>query len=251
MRSDSYDRFHNLLSASISQSVSNAAAYEQERKRAEALAELPFAQSSQALDRAQGGLGLGLTIVSNLVKLHGGTIQARSDGPGRGSTFTISLPLSTGAMPTGASGHRQRQRQSWARRAGSVRVLIVDDNVDAAEMLAEVLEAIGCDTRIAFDGLEGLNAFEEFEPQVALLDIGLPVMDGYELARRLRSGQGARPLCLVAVTGYGRDSDRDRVAQSGFDAHLVKPVSVELVGELIDHFRTAGSLDGFGAGREK
>jgi signal transduction histidine kinase/ActR/RegA family two-component response regulator len=199
----------------------------------------PFSQASQALDRAQGGLGLGLTVVSNLVKLHGGTAEAHSEGEGRGSTFTIRLPLSSAPAPL----TERDERQLVGPKSRAIRVLIVDDNTDGAEMLAEVLGGLGCETRTAFDGVEGLRVNEAFKPQVILLDLGLPVMDGYEVARRIRGEQRPGPPFLVAVTGYGTDSDRERVARSGFDAHLVKPVSFELVVSLIDRFRSVGSLD--------
>ena len=143
----------------------------------------PFAQEGQALDRAQGGLGLGLTVVANLVKLHDGTVTALSAGRGHGSTFTIDLPLSE--IPAIAA-QAAVPPESRRRGAGALRVLVVDDNSDAADTLADALAALGCDSRVAHDGAEAIRIAVEYEPQVALLDIGLPVMDGYELAARLR-----------------------------------------------------------------
>jgi signal transduction histidine kinase len=192
----------------------------------------PFAQEQQSLDRAQGGLGLGLTIVSSLVKLHGGVVTAVSAGRGAGSTFTVELPLSeVGLRPAGqpeASPTMQR------RLPGAVRVLVVDDNQDSAEMLAEALALFGCETLVARDGAETIRVVGDFQPQVALLDIGLPVMDGYELADRLRRGSGGEHLRLVAVTGYGQESDRIRAKQAGFDAHLVKPIALDAVADIIE-----------------
>jgi len=191
----------------------------------------PFAQEEQTLDRAHGGLGLGLTVVANLVKLHGGTVAAASPGRGRGATFTIDLPLSdTPAMAAPAPAAPK------PRQLSGLRVLVVDDNQDAAEMLSEALEMLGCETRTAHDGTEALRVANEFSPRLALLDIGLPVMDGYELARRLRASGGAR-MHLVAITGYGQESDRLRSAQAGFDEHMVKPVALSAVAALLERYR--------------
>ncbi|MDB4971128.1 MAG: hypothetical protein JWN44_6817 [Myxococcales bacterium] len=197
----------------------------------------PFAQEHQALDRAQGGLGLGLTIVSSLVKLHGGTVEARSGGRGQGSTFVIELPrsaaLASRALAVVASAPQPRS-------PGALRVLIVDDNEDAADLLADALAMLGYSTRVAHDGPEAIRVADEFAPDVGLLDIGLPVMDGYELAGRLRGAPGGERLRLVAVTGYGQESDRRRAAEVGFDAHLVKPVQIDAVAALIAGYRAAG-----------
>jgi signal transduction histidine kinase/ActR/RegA family two-component response regulator len=195
----------------------------------------PFLQEHQALDRAQGGLGLGLTIVANLVKLHGGAVTAHSEGRGRGSTFTVALPLSAASVDV-----TRRSAVAVAplpRVPGDLRVLVVDDNEDAAELLAEALHMFGCRTCVAHDGPETLRVAGEFAPDVALLDIGLPVMDGYELAGRLRGTPRGERIHLVAVTGYGQESDRRRAAEAGFDAHLVKPVDIDRVFELIGRYR--------------
>ena len=182
-----------------------------------------FVQEGQTLARSRGGLGLGLAIARSLVTQHGGTIAAESDGPGRGSTFIIRLPHvsapATLAMPLNAP--------TVADAAGAAvprRVLVVDDNVDAAELLAEVLASFGCAVRTVHDGPAALVAAEAFKPDVALLDIGLPVMDGYELARRLAQHPMLADVRLVAVTGYGQRQDRERSARAGFHAHLVKPL---------------------------
>ncbi|HEX7843783.1 MAG TPA: ATP-binding protein, partial [Kofleriaceae bacterium] len=183
-----------------------------------------FVQERQALDRSHGGLGLGLSIVKSLVELHGGTVRAESAGRGQGTTMTVRLPSRAPvavALPLAAGpAHRT------ASATGGSTVLVVDDNHDAAEMLAAFLREMGHATRVAHDGVEALQLVEQFEPDLALLDIGLPVMDGYELAARLRRRFPARSLRLVAVTGYGQESDRKRVLEAGFDGHLVKPVDV-------------------------
>ncbi|RKG82078.1 response regulator [Corallococcus sp. CA049B] len=192
-----------------------------------------FVQEHQALDRSQGGLGLGLAIARSLVTLHEGAISAHSAGRGRGSTFTVRLPAleaeAPPALPTPQPGALIPQEPSSV----SARVLIVDDNRDAADVLSESLEFLGCTTRVAYDGPSGLEAATEFRPEIALLDIGLPVMDGYELARLLRQQEEPRLLKLVAVTGYGQESDRQRSKAAGFDAHLVKPLHFETLEALL------------------
>ncbi|GMU08239.1 ATP-binding protein [Corallococcus caeni] len=192
-----------------------------------------FVQEHQALDRSQGGLGLGLAIARSLVLLHDGTISAHSPGRGRGSTFTVRLPAleaeAPAALPTPQPGALVPQEPTSV----SARVLIVDDNRDAADVLSESLEFLGCTTRVAYDGPTGLEAARAFQPEIALLDIGLPVMDGYELARLLRQQEEPRPMKLVAVTGYGQESDRQRSKAAGFDAHLVKPLHFETLETLL------------------
>jgi PAS domain S-box-containing protein len=185
-----------------------------------------FVQERQAIDRAHGGLGLGLTIVRSLVERHGGSVSARSDGPGRGSEFVVRLP-SFG----GRSKQAIERTPSAAVRAGvgGLRILVVDDNHDAAELLADVLTARGHQTRMAHDAPAALRVAAELNPDVALLDIGLPVMDGYELAARLRELPGLAKVRLIAVTGYGQESDRQKTQLAGFHRHLVKPVDVDAV----------------------
>lgn len=189
-----------------------------------------FVQSTQSIDRSRGGLGLGLTIVSRLVELHGGSVSAQSAGPGEGSTFEVRLPSAVPlqAVPSTQVGEAEAPR-------GSGRVLIVDDNVDAGDMLAIALQTLGFETRTAIDGPSALSLASTYRPHVGVLDIGLPVMDGYELAKRLRALPELEELRLVAVTGYGQPNHRDRALSEGFDAHLVKPVSLdELVALLTE-----------------
>jgi signal transduction histidine kinase len=182
-----------------------------------------FTQEPQALDRAQGGLGLGLAIARTLVGMHGGTIAAESAGRGRGSEFTIRLPrLARGSDEVLVAAARVPDA-----RAVKSRVLVVDDNVDGADMLAMSLEQLGCVTCIAHDGPSALRMAETFDADLALLDLGLPVMDGYELARRLRELPRYAATRLVAITGYGQAADRRRSGDAGFDDHLVKPVALD------------------------
>lgn len=186
-----------------------------------------FVQARQTMNRAQGGLGLGLALVKNLVVMHGGTVSAESAGPGRGSTFTVRLP-SVDARPT---KEKPDSMATAVPAQGLQRVLVVDDNSDGADMLAEALEGLGYRTVVAYDGLEALRVADDFEPHVALLDIGLPVMDGYEVGTRLRTKW--RDVKLVAITGYGQDHDRERTRLAGFQAHLTKPVDLGKVLSLL------------------
>jgi CheY-like chemotaxis protein len=190
-----------------------------------------FVQQPQSLDRSAGGLGLGLAIVQNLVKAHGGTVRAESAGVGEGSEFVVDLPLARSS--TEASQATAPAGAQEAQRRATQRVLVVDDNEDAAETLAHTLEAMGHRVRVAFDGETALDVAATFHPEVALLDIGLPVMDGYELASRLKNMPGGADVRLIAVTGYGQARDRAAARQAGFSEHLVKPVDVFHLGSLI------------------
>ena len=190
----------------------------------------PFVQVDTAVDRSVGGLGIGLSLVKNIVEMHGGTVGVRSAGLGHGAEFVVTLPLlsavdaalspdSVAGAPPRASGHR---------------VLIVDDNRDSADSLATLLALKGNETRVAYSGAEAMAAAESFRPDAMLLDIGLPHMDGYQVARRIRSEPWGKELLLVAITGWGQDEDRVRSREAGFDAHLVKPVEL---GELSKLFK--------------
>ncbi len=193
-----------------------------------------FVQGRQQRDRPAGGLGLGLAIVRNLVEQHGGTVSVRSDGPGHGSEFAVRLPrvarLASAKTP---SGVRPPARQGVARR-----VLVVDDNEDAAVSLAELLEARGHTTCVAYDGPSAISVAADFRPDLGVLDIGLPVMDGYELAGRLRELPALAGITLVALTGYGQDMDRERSKAAGFRAHLVKPVDLRAIDEALAELPT-------------
>jgi CheY-like chemotaxis protein/two-component sensor histidine kinase len=182
-----------------------------------------FSQVEHSLERAQGGLGIGLALVKGLVEMHGGSVAAHSAGVGRGSEFVVRLPLALGepegtvapAPPAGAAG------AGHARR----RILVVDDNRDGAATLAMMLSLLGHDTRTAHDGLEALDVAAAFRPEVVLLDIGMPKLNGYDAARRLRQEPWGRDVVLVACTGWGQEEDRQRSREAGFDVHLVKPVA--------------------------
>jgi PAS domain S-box-containing protein len=189
-----------------------------------------FVQGRQTLARADGGLGIGLTLVRNLVQLHGGTVAVRSGGRGRGSEFVVRLPALLDASPGAPPPPRRGRRPGAAGR----RIVVVDDNVDAAELMAQVLIAAGHEVRVAHDGPATLGLIERFRPEVALLDLGLPVMDGYELAVRLRRSLGSMAPRLIAVTGYGQEHDHARSREAGFDDHLVKPVDADRLLERID-----------------
>jgi signal transduction histidine kinase len=187
-----------------------------------------FTQGGQTLDRASGGLGLGLAVARTLVELHGGMIEAHSEGRGRGSTFVVKLPRVD--VPLSDSGPVDVMTPVSLRH---LRVLVVDDNQDAAEMLAEMLRASGCVVKVEFDGFEALKTMERFHADACVLDIGLPTMDGFELARRLRAIDPGRSIRLIAVTGYGQEADVAASLAAGFDRHLVKPVSAEALLEAI------------------
>jgi signal transduction histidine kinase/ActR/RegA family two-component response regulator len=206
-----------------------------------------FVQGRQALDRSRGGLGLGLAIVHGIVELHGGAVEVQSEGRGRGSEFSIRLPMAVetprDAWTDGLGdrpGDRRAQPLSRPERSRGRKILVVDDNEDAASTLAGLLERAGHRVWVAHDGPQALTIARKYAPDVALLDIGLPVMDGYELARRLRELPALERLTTIAVTGYGQASDLKRSRAAGFDAHLVKPVDLAEVEALVRELPASG-----------
>jgi len=189
-----------------------------------------FTQGQRSLDRAEGGLGVGLTLVQKIVALHGGTVAAHSEGIDRGSEFVVRLPrdsaLNVAARPLQDPDGSEEPRQR-------LRVVVVDDNRDAAESMAILMELWGHQVKRAFDGPRAIEASLDYWPQVIFLDIGLPGMDGYEVAGRLRERPETARAVLVAVTGYGQEEDRRRSRRAGFDHHLVKPVAPETLRLLL------------------
>lgn len=192
-----------------------------------------FTQAERSPDRSQGGLGLGLALVRSLVDLHGGSVAARSDGPGKGSEFIVRLP-----RPEDAAMAQQPQQDAGLPEAveQGLRVMVVDDNVDAAESLALLLETEGHQVKVGHVAEDALTVMRQDAPQVFLLDIGLPDMDGYELARRLRAQPGSAKILLVALTGYGQAKDHEKSQAAGFDHHLVKPADIRQVMALLAGF---------------
>ena len=187
-----------------------------------------FTQVDHALDRSQGGLGIGLTLVQRLVELHGGTVVVRSEGAGRGSEFIVELPLSD-SVRAAVTARKPLRTVTDPRK-----ILVVDDQVDAASVLARLLRARGHQARATGDGASALEAIGADRPEVVLLDIGLPGMNGYEIARRIRSEPGNDLILLVALTGYGQDADIRLAREAGFDHHLVKPTDLEAIEALFD-----------------
>jgi CheY-like chemotaxis protein len=196
----------------------------------------PFVQVGRRVERSQEGVGIGLTLVRKLVELHGGTVAAYSEGPGQGSEFVVRLPapigLNGGRRPTAKEPDRLNHASSRHR------VLVVDDNVDAAVSLGMLLKLAGQEVRVAYDGPAALRQAIDFHPQLVLLDIGMPGMDGYEVCRRLRRESSLEGTCLVALTGWGQDEDRRRSHEAGFDHHIVKPVEPGTLQRLLDDLPT-------------
>jgi signal transduction histidine kinase/CheY-like chemotaxis protein len=192
-----------------------------------------FMQADGSLDRAQGGLGIGLTLVRNLIEMHGGTVRAKSDGLGKGSAFELRLPLAAAkagattrsSTPPAADGGKNKRPRAF-------RMLLIEDNADSRELLALLLERLGHRVFTADDGVRGLAEALQQRPQVLLVDIGLPGMDGYAVARRVRAELG-RSVYLIALTGYGQPEDRKRALDAGFDAHFTKPVDMKAIEKLL------------------
>jgi two-component system, sensor histidine kinase len=195
-----------------------------------------FAQGEQPIDRSLGGLGVGLTLTRRLVELHGGTITAFSEGEGRGAQFTVRLPIEATAAPLRAPSPTLPSGQPR-------RILIIEDSHDARESLRLLLEAQGHHVREVGDGIRGVAIALAEHPEIVLIDLGLPGLDGYEVARALRSTPYGKTATLIAVTGYGQSDDRRRSHEAGFDAHLVKPISYGAVARLITASRSQGADD--------
>ena len=197
-----------------------------------------FVQGERALDRGQGGLGIGLTLVKRLGELHQGRVQAASEGPGRGALFTVTLPCISAVEPQRPTPHVAvaKTTEVYGRR-----ILVVDDNVDAAESTAAFLRLEGHEVKAVHDGLQALASLKVFDPHVVVLDIGLPGLDGYAVARQLRSRGDTSHVLLIALTGYGQKEDRARAAEAGFDYHFVKPADPREIQVAIERGRnTAG-----------
>jgi CheY-like chemotaxis protein len=194
-----------------------------------------FVQDDRTIDRAQGGLGIGLALVRSLVELHGGSVQATSAGVGRGSCFTLRLPV--------APVDHAPLPAACGEAAAARRVLVVDDNADAADTLALVLSLQGHDVQVATSARAAIATAAQFRPEVVFLDIGLPEMDGYAVARALRAQEATRSAVLVALTGYGTENDRQRARDEGFDAHLTKPADIARINQLLAHLPSLAGPD--------
>jgi len=187
-----------------------------------------FSQAAPSLEQSQSGMGLGLALVRGLVEMHGGSVSARSEGPGRGSEFVVELPVAD-APPAPAPSARSEARTAAAPR----RILVVDDNRDSADSLAQLLRVLGHEVEAAHGGLEAVAAAERYRPELVLMDIGMPEVDGYQACRLIREQPWGKPMVLVAQTGWGQDGDRRRAREAGFDSHLVKPVDHDALGALL------------------
>jgi len=188
-----------------------------------------FVQLDALEQQVQTGLGVGLTLVQRLIQMHGGTVEARSEGQGKGSEFIVRLPALTRPTKDSSAAEAGAREHAQVRR----RILVVDDNLDSAESMAMMLKLSGHEVATAHDGLEGLKLAQEFQPDVVLLDIGMPKLDGYEAARSIRQQSWGRDMMLVALTGWGQAEDKRRSHEAGFDAHLVKPVDFDALETLV------------------
>jgi CheY-like chemotaxis protein len=189
-----------------------------------------FAQAKPDLVSSQGGLGIGLSLVKGVVDLHGGTVEARSAGPGQGSEFTVRLPMAAATLLPQPPPARDSAQQRPTMR---YRVLVVDDNPDGADTLAMLLQVMGHDVDTAYDGEHAIEAAERMRPDVILLDIGMPKLDGYETCRRIRERPWAKAVFVVALTGWGQEEDRRRTEAVGFDRHMIKPVDPAALTSLL------------------
>jgi PAS domain S-box-containing protein len=194
-----------------------------------------FSRGHRETGRHQGGLGIGLALSRRLAQMHNGSLDALSDGPGRGSEFTVRLPLAAPA-PAG-----EAVPDTTASRLAKTRVLVVDDNHDAGDSLGQVLDMLGAEVRVARDGAEGIEAFAAHRPSVVLLDIGMPGLNGYDVAREIRTRFPEHPATLVALTGWGQEDDRRRAREAGFDHHLVKPAEIDALQKLLSSIERGGA----------
>ena len=188
-----------------------------------------FAQGDRSLARSEGGLGIGLTLVRSLAEMHGGSVTATSEGPGKGSEFIVRLP----AVAARAEEMPRLPAKSPQAIAHRARILVVDDNVDMVRGLVRLLELLGHDVQTAYDGPTAIETARVHRPEFVLLDLGLPGMDGYQVATRLRQEQGSQDAVIIAVTGYGQEDDRCRSREAGFNHHLVKPIDHNVLITLI------------------
>jgi CheY-like chemotaxis protein len=186
-----------------------------------------FSRGDRASGRSQGGLGIGLALARRLAEMHGGTLEASSAGPGKGSEFTVCLPLA-GNQRADAASEGRIETPTLQKR-----ILVVDDNRDAADSLGMILKFLGADVRVAQDGPQALEVFRSYDPSVVLLDIGMPGMDGYEVARTIRQRFPERRTSIVALTGWGQDKDRQLAREAGFDHHLIKPAEIGALQALL------------------
>jgi len=205
------------------------------RNRARAIKRGGLSQVTSALNRSQGGLGIGLSLVKGLVELHHGTVEVRSDGPGRGSEFIVRLPT----VPAPARTAKPPEDGSQFDNPGQKhRILVVDDLKDTANSMAMMLQVMGFETCTAYDGVEAVQSAAEYRPGVVLLDIGLPKMNGYDAARRIRGEPWGAKMTLVALTGWGQEEDKQRALEAGFDHHLTKPVNAPALKDLLERLVT-------------
>jgi CheY-like chemotaxis protein len=188
-----------------------------------------FTQVDRSLEKAQGGLGIGLSIVKRLVEMHGGSIEAKSEGSGKGSEFIIRLP----AVRTPSSEQNGMSEGQQPRQAAQHRILVADDNADAANSLAMMLALMGHEVRTAHDGLEAVEAASAFQPDLILLDIGMPKMNGYDACRRIREQSWSKNAFIAALTGWGQEDDKRRSQEAGFNSHLIKPVEPAALEKLL------------------
>jgi CheY-like chemotaxis protein len=194
----------------------------------------PFTQVDRTLDRSQGGLGIGLTLVRSLVQMQGGTVSAHSAGRDQGSEFVVRFAAAPERAPATPAAEAHGRVEPLA---AGLRVLVVDDNRDVADTTATILRLSGCDTHVAYDGPAGLDAVERLQPDAVLLDIGLPGLDGYQVAERMRAHPVHRKILVVAVSGYGQEEDRIRSKAAGFDYHVVKPIDPAVINGLLGSLR--------------